>query len=448
MLQYESVNVTTQYRIQGDTASRVAASVERAILEGRLAPGALLPPVRALAAVLGLSAATVAAAYRTLRIRGLVAGEGRRGTRVVLRPPLPVRRPPMIGAGTRDLAEGNPDPALLPDLRRPLRALPARSALYGDAGVLPALGRLAARQLEHDGIPAASLAILGGAMDAIERVLQAHLRPGDRVAVEDPGYTGVLDLVGALGLVPEPVALDDFGARPAPLELALRAGARAAILTPRAQNPTGAAFDAARARQLRALLDRHPDVLLVEDDHAGPVAGTSAFTLAHPRKPRWAAVRSVSKSLGPDLRLAVLAGDATTVARVEGRQALGAGWVSHLLQGVVARLWADDGIERRLREAADTYARRRRALVDALARHGVPAHGRSGLNVWIPVREEAATISAMAAQGWAVRAGEPYRLQSPPAVRITVSTLTPEEAPHVAASLARALGARGRIPAA
>jgi DNA-binding transcriptional MocR family regulator len=444
MLQYESLNVTTQYRIQGHTASQVAASVEHAILEGRLAPGALLPPVRALAAALGLSAATVAAAYRTLRIRGLVAGEGRRGTRVVLRPPLPVRRPPMIGAGARDLAEGNPDPALLPDLRRPLRALPARSALYGDAGVLPALRRLAARQLEHDGIPAASLAILGGAMDAIERVLQAHLRPGDRVAVEDPGYTGVLDLVGALGLVPEPVALDDLGARPGALELALRAGARAAILTPRAQNPTGAAFDEARARQLRALLDRHPDVLLVEDDHAGPVAGTPAFTLAHPRKPMWAAVRSVSKSLGPDLRLAVLAGDGTTVARVEGRQALGAGWVSHLLQGIVARLWADDGIERRLREAADTYARRRRALVDALARHGVPAHGRSGLNVWIPVREEAATISAMAAQGWAVRAGEPYRLQSPPAVRITVSTLTAEEAPRVAAALVRALAERGR----
>src|SRR5713226_778092 len=153
MLQYVRMNVVLQYGIQGATASQVAASVERAILEGRLAP------VRALAAVLGLSAATVAAAYRTLRIRGLVAGEGRRGTRVVLRPPLPVRRPPTIGAGTRDLAEGNPDPALLPDLRRPLRALPGRSALYGDPGVLPALRRRAGRQLEKDGIPAASLAI-------------------------------------------------------------------------------------------------------------------------------------------------------------------------------------------------------------------------------------------------------------------------------------------------
>jgi len=447
LLQYESMNVSVQYGLSGGNASAVAASVEHAIVQGRLSPGALLPPVRTLAQALRLSAATVAAAYRTLRVRGLVAGDGRRGTRVVLRPPLLVRRPPLVAAGTRDLAEGNPDPRWLPDLRPALRA-PARPGLYGAPDPLPALRRLAVRHLEEDGIPAAALAIVGGAMDGVERVLQAHLRPGDRVAVEDPGYAGVLDLVGALGLLPEPMAVDDFGVRPAALATALAAGVRAVILTPRAQNPTGAAFDEERARALRGVLDRHSDVLLVEDDHAGPVAGAPALTLAHPRKPRWAVVRSVSKSLGPDLRLAVLAGDATTVARVEGRQALGAGWVSHLLQGAVAALWSNAATERRLRDAAQAYAQRRQALIEALARRGLEGHGRSGFNVWIPVREEAACVSAMAAAGWAVRAGEPYRIQSPPAVRITISALQPEEAPRVAAALAAAQSARGRTPAA
>ncbi|HUG54328.1 MAG TPA: aminotransferase class I/II-fold pyridoxal phosphate-dependent enzyme [Vicinamibacteria bacterium] len=432
----------------GATASAVAESAERAVLEGRLPPGAVLPPVRRLAAALGLSPATVAAAYRTLRLRGLVAGEGRRGTRVARRPPLPVRAPSAPTPGVRDLAQGNPDPEWLPDLGPAWRRLPARAGLYGQQTLLPALREAAIRQLEEDGIPATSLAVVGGALDGVERALQSQLRPGDRVAVEDPGYTGVLDLVAALGLVARPMDLDDFGVLPASLASALEAGVRAVVVTPRAQNPTGAAFDERRARALRALLDRHPDVLLVEDDHAGPVADAPALTLAHPRKARWAVVRSVSKSLGPDLRLAVLAGDPGTVARVEGRQAVGAGWVSHLLQGVVASLWSDPATTRRLREAARAYSRRRRALLEALARQGVAAQGRSGLNVWVPVREEAATLAAMAAAGWGLRAGEPYRIQSPPAVRITVSTLAPKDAARVAESLARAPAGRGRTPAA
>ena len=83
-------------------------------------------------------------------------------------------------------------------------------------------------------------------------------------------------------------------------------------------------------------------------------------------------VRSVSKSLGPDLRLAFLAGDAATIARVEGRLALGIRWVSHLLQRTVAALLADREVGRSLREAERTYTERRRALHDALARAAWP----------------------------------------------------------------------------
>lgn len=406
--------------------------------DGRLAAGAPLPTVRALARDLRLSPATVAAAYRLLRLRGLLSTGGRRGTRVSARPPLPSRLFAPVPAHLRNLADGNPDPRLLPRLRWAAGQGPP-PRLYGREQNLPELLKRAARQLAEDGIPVGSLAVVGGAMDGVERVLQAHLRPGDVVAVEDPGYPAVFDLVAALGLLAEPMEMDEAGVRPAALHAALRAGARAAVLTPRAQNPTGSAWDASRQRELRAVLADHPDALVLEDDHAGPIAGVPALSLANPKRERWAVVRSASKSLGPDLRLSVLAADAVTLARVEGRQSLGPGWVSHIIQDIVARAWADAPIRRQLAAAAATYTSRRQGLIRALARHGIAACGRSGLNVWVPVPEEAAAVAALAQAGWAIRAGERYRLKSPPAVRVTVAALEAREAEAVAAALAQAL---------
>ena len=150
-------------------------------------------------------------------------------------------------------------------------------------------------------------------------------------------------------------------------------------------------------------------------------------------------LRSVSKLLGPDLRLAILAGDAATVARVEGRQRLGMGWVSHVLQRAVLALWSDRRVTGRFAKVAEAYATRRRALISALARRGIAGYGRSGLNVWIPVAEEAAAVTALAERGWAVRAGEPYRTRTSPAIRVTVSTLQPAEAERLADDLAASL---------
>jgi DNA-binding transcriptional MocR family regulator len=448
-LQYNPSMGAIQKDIRGRRAAAIAASVEAQVREGRLAPGAALPTVRALARRLEVSPTTVAAAYRTLRARGLVVAAGRRGTRVSPAPPVPPTAfaPRPLPPGVRDLATGNPDPALLPRLAPALARLARADPdphLYAEAVHLPALLERAAADFAADGIPADALSVVSGALDGIERVLLAHLRPGDAVAVEDPAFAGVLHLVRALGLVPVAVAVDDAGPRPAPLARALRGGARAFVLTPRAHNPFGSALDAARAAALRAVLHEHPGVLVVEDDHAGAAAGVAAHSVCAAGVERWAVVRSVSKTLGPDLRLAVLAGDAETVARVEGRQLLGTRWVSHLLQHLVVDLWADRTVQRLLARAARTYAERRAALVGALEARGIPAHGRSGLNVWIPVPEETAAVQGLLAAGFAVRAGEVYRLEAPPAIRVTTAALPAEQAPRLAEALARLLAPAGR----
>jgi DNA-binding transcriptional MocR family regulator len=340
-----------------------------------------------------------------------------------------------VPAGVRDLTYGTPDAALLPALAPALARVDPRSRLYGEPVVRPELLALARARFESEGLPAANLTVVSGALDGVERVLQAHLRPGDRVAVEDPGFSSAFDLLNALGLDVEPVAIDDHGPLPADLARALARRVDAFLLTPRAQNPTGAALDATRAGALRAVLRRHPDVLVIEDDHAGPVAGAAAVTVCDDERRRFAVIRSVSKSLGPDLRLAVLAGDAATVARVEGRQAVGAGWVSHILQDIVVALWSDARVARQLDAAAARYTARRQALLAALARHGIAAHGRSGLNVWIPVSEEVAAVRALLDAGFAVSAGERFRVRSAPAIRVTTATLEPDEATRLAAAL-------------
>jgi len=429
--------------ITGTRAGEISRSVEKAVRSGALAPGESLPPVRRLAEHLGVSPTTVAAAYRDLQIRGLVTASGRRGTRITPSPPVASRAADIIPPGTRDLTSGNPDPELLPDLSQALARARPRQRLYGEATNNPELLDLAARQFARDGISPDFMIVVGGALDGIERSLMAHLRPGDRVAMEDPGYSAVHDLLLALGLVPEPLPIDDLGLLPDALEGALRRLA-AVIITPRAQNPMGAALDDERARDLREVLADGPDLLVIEDDHAGPVAGVPAGTITGEPLERWATVRSVSKSLGPDLRLAVMAGDPVTISRVEGRQRLGAGWVSHVLQDLVVELWRDRSVQSLLDRAAAVYGRRRRALIDALRERGLPAQGRSGLTVWVPVPDEGAAVRRLMDAGWAVSAGQRFRFRSGPAIRISVGALDPSDAVRLAGALTQPRESRTR----
>lgn len=424
-----------QTYISGRTSVNIARSIENAVAGGKAPAGEQLPAVRALAEHLSVSPATVAAAYRLLQDRGVIVADGRRGTRVRHASPVATQSEIAVPHGARDLSTGNPASSLLPDLGRVVKRLTLEPRLYGEELNEPELLEIAREQFDADHVPSAHISVVSGALDGIERVLREHLRAGDRVAVEDPCFTGVLDLLNALALVPVPVRVDDEGLVPAELRRALKS-CDALVVTPRAQNPSGAAHTARRARELRSILAARPELLIVEDDHAGLIAGAPYLTLVDRNRLRWAVVRSVSKSLGPDLRVAMLASDAHTHARVEGRQTLGIRWVSHILQRVVVTMLRDRATLRLLAKTAKTYTERRLALVRALAAHGLPAHGASGLNVWIDVPEESAIVQALLQRGWAVKAGERYRLDAPPGIRVTTADLEPQDALRLAADLA------------
>ncbi|TQE40194.1 aminotransferase class I/II-fold pyridoxal phosphate-dependent enzyme [Streptomyces ipomoeae] len=432
-----------EYTIAGRRAAEIAASVERAVGAGELEPGQLLPPMRELAERLGVNPNTVAAAYRTLRERGVIETAGRRGSRVRPRPATTGRENIRVEVpeGVRDLADGNPDPALLPGLKEAFAAAAEQGdrepVLYGAGPVEPELARIARADLDADGVPDGPIAVTSGSLDAIERVLAVHLKPGDAVAVEDPGWGSMLDLVPALGLRVAPVGVDDEGPLPGDVRHALKGGARALVVTDRVQNPTGAALSASRARALRSVIEEYPETLLIEDDHGHRIVDLPLHPLAGVTH-HWAFVRSVAKAYGPDLRLAVLTGDAATVDRVRGRQRLGPGWVSRLVQRAVVRLWASGAVDARV--VATAYGKKRQGLIDALAERGVEAHGVSGMHVWIRVPDETGAVARLLHAGWAVAPGARFRMNAAQGIRITISSLTEEEVERLADAVASAIG--------
>lgn len=431
--------MATQYGISGTTAKGIAGSVERCVAEGALGPGAALPPVRRLADELGVSPGTVATAYKELRRRGIVVTRGRGGTVVAPVPSVASRRPPRVPEGLRDLAGGHPDPELLPALVPPTRLSPgARSHR-----ATPRLERLeeAVRDwLRPDGVPVEQVTFAHGALDLVGRLLSVELRPGDAVAMEDPGYHHLLDLVTALGLRIVPVAVDERGMRPEALRAAVRAGVRALVCSPRAQNPYGGCFSEARRDELVEVLRDEPDLLVVENDHASAVADAPLWTLTSGGLARWVHVRTVSKFLGTDLRWAAAACDPITMARHDGRLLLTSGWVSHLLQETVYGLLTDDGTRALVGRARETYTRRRGALLRELTARGIRARGASGMNVWVPVRDESAVVNGLRSRGWWVAAGARFRLASEPGVRISVAELEPADALRLASDFAVVLG--------
>ena len=439
----------TSLDISGPTARDVATSIEHAVAAGDLPPGGVLPSIRALAAHLDVANGTVARAYARLRDRGIVVTDGRRGTRVRRRSPATPRQ--HLGlelpAGTVDLSLGNPDPALLPDLGPHLAAAATAAGLYGEdpmPHVHPGLADVLTARAASDGLPVAAMAgpaIVSGALDGIERALAVHLRPGDAVAVEDPGWPNLLDLVTALGLRPVPMPIDEDG--PTVDGLAdLLGRVEAVVVTSRAQNPTGAAVTPPRRDHLRELLAGWSG-LVVEDDHGGEASGVPLAALAGVGA-HWVVVQSLSKSWGPDLRIAAMFGDPVTVRQVSGRLRLGPGWVSRILQHTAWALLTDDRARATVAAAARDLTGRRDDLVRGLAEDGIAARGRSGLNVWVPVGDETVVVAGLLARGWGVAPGARYRLDSPPGIRVTAAAVPhPAMARRFAADLAAVVGVPG-----
>lgn len=194
-------------------------------------------------------------------------------------------------------------------------------------------------------------------------------------------------------------------------------------------------------------------MLVVEDDHFSLLSTSTPVSIVPPEHRRWALVRSVSKFLGPDLRLALVATDDDTARRLALRTGSGATWVSHLLQRTVHALVSDASVLARVRQARAHYAKRNLAFVERLRLVGVPTASRDGLNVWVDVATDATEVAdGLADRGWLVREGGMFTLgdEASTRLRFTVHDLTDAEQETLVEDLiaAREAAANGLSPSA
>jgi DNA-binding transcriptional MocR family regulator len=197
-----SVVSTIEERLDSLTARGLAQAVSRAIRDGELEPGQQLPPIRTVAKELMLSPTTVSAAWQLLARSGSIRSDGRRGTTVAQlgsHGGRYVRALSHESDVTLDLSTGIPDAQLLPDLSAALASLDgaATPSSYLDDPVLPELRSAIQAQWPY---AASDLLVVDGAMDALDLIVRALLRPGDVAVVEDPGFPPVLDLLEARGI--------------------------------------------------------------------------------------------------------------------------------------------------------------------------------------------------------------------------------------------------------
>lgn len=421
------------------TSRGLAEAVSAAIRTGELTEGDRLPPIRTVAEHLRLSPTTVSAAWSLLARAGTIRTDGRRGTTVARTRPGPTRYRRALEQTRRfplDLSSGVPDPDLLPDLSAALAGAgsSAGRTSYLDEPTLPGLVEVLRADWPY---PAEAITVVDGAMDALQQIVSLHLRLGDVVLVEHPCFPPLLDLLESVGARVVGLRMDAYGVLPEDLEAKLPS-ARAVVLQPRAQNPTGVSTSPDRAERLAAVL-AGGQALLVEDDSAGATSMAQPLSLGRWLPDRTLHVRSFSKSHGPDLRLAAVSGPVDLVGSLNDHRFLGQGWSSRLLQAVLLHLLTHDEPVRQVEAARQEYAARRERVVSGMAAAGLEVSAPDGINLWLPVRDEVGALLRLASEGIGAAAGGPFMVlpDDRPHLRVTVG-LVADDHERVAGALAAA----------
>jgi DNA-binding transcriptional MocR family regulator len=420
-----------------DTTSEVplyrqlGAYLQHLIQGGELHAGDRLLPTRKLALQLGLNRTTVSAAYELLESEGLIKGEVGRGSYVCgsqERPSEPLNwgraltasvstAAPAPATGVISFTSSRPSDKLFPlqDFRESChevlesRSLKTLLQLGSPGGYEPLRRYLLDRAIQN-GIARDSddILITNGCQQALDLLRRALVRPGQKVALEEPVYPGLKNLFLEAGAEIIGVTVGMDGVELPSLQRALDSGARIVVLTPSFQNPTGMTIPAAKRTALCGMV-RAANAVLIENDIYSELAYTGAEI---PRLKMLDAnvilLGSFSKIAFPGIRVGWLIAPRRVITRVTELKQLADLHTDHLSQAFLLR-FAESGKLAKHRENAISAAREKIRALDQSCRRYLAGCGwkvpAGGMNMWI---ELPAGLDAMALRGLAQRAGIDY----------------------------------------
>jgi DNA-binding transcriptional MocR family regulator len=355
-------------------------AIEEDVKAGKLPSGSRLPTQRELADGLKIAIGTVTRAYDEAERRGLIYGDGRRGTFVgeALRGRGLLSSMSHIGSGGIDLGKNHPAPALDPDLAGTLRQIARRSDSQSLLQYAPAAGLMRHREagakwLKTLGMKVAAeqVFLCGGAQHAMMVITAAETRPGDVIAAEEYTYPGVKEIADVLGLDLTGIPMDAEGIIPEALETVCRHRTiRLLYCNPSSQNPTSRIFSSGRRRQI-AELARKYDFMVLEDEILSPLLESPPDYITGFAPERSYFVASASKSVAAGLRLGfIVAPESARQRLIDSLQASNLGGPA--LTAEIFALWQNDGVVEK------TIARRRRELA---AMHKITCDVLKGFNI-------------------------------------------------------------------
>jgi GntR family transcriptional regulator/MocR family aminotransferase len=369
-------------------AVQLADALRAAAADGQLRSGDRLPSTRALAERLGVSRTVTAAAYEQLHAEGWIAGRHGSGTYITTTPPGSLRGKPRRSVAAAppaevvDLAPGAPWAGGLDKAawRRAWRAAADAMPLFRpQRGGLPEYRAVVAEHLlRHRGLAVRGglreelVLATGGTTAALTELAAAVLKPGDAVAVEEPGYQRAVWALRAAGVRVVPAPVDNEGL----LVDGVPKGVRAVYCSPAHQYPLGGRMSAGRRVELveRA---RRDGWLVIEDDYDGELrydvaplpllAALAPDVVVH--------LGTTSKILTPTLGAGwMVAPEPIAAAVLAHRDRTGTGPAA-AGQRVLVELARHGDLGRHLRKLRRELSERRALVVAALAGAGIPVLG-------------------------------------------------------------------------